>query len=83
MGDEVDECYEFHPSEDGGTGAPLAVARQASGPKAMADTPQLGYLHEGRLMRRRRSVSLHADEQERTALFFAVRLRENHCRLLC
>ena len=68
MGDEVDECYEFHPSEDGGAGgggASLAVARQASGPRAMADTPQLGYLHEGRLMRRRRSVSLHADEQER------------------
>ena len=85
MGDEVDECYEFHPSEDGGgDGAPIAVARQASGPRALADTPQLGYLHEGRLMRRRRSVSLHADsEQERTALFFAVRLRENHCRLLC
>ena len=82
MGDEVDECYEFHPAEDGG--APIAVARQSSGPRAMADTPQLGYLHEGRLMRRRRSVSLHADsEQERTALFFAVRLRENHCRLLC
>ena len=68
MGDEVDECYEFHPSQDGGGGgggASLAVARQASGPRAMADTTQLGYLHEGRLMRRRRSVSLHADEQER------------------
>ena len=84
MGDEVDECYEFHPSEDdSGGGASVAVARQASGPKAMADTTQLGYLHEGRLMHRRRSVSLHADEQERTGLFFAVRLRESICRVLC
>ena len=59
MSEEVDECYEFHPAEGG-----AVVARQASIPKAMADTTQLGYLHEGRLMRRRRrSVSLHADEQ--------------------
>ena len=60
MSDDGDECYEFHPTVDG-----AVVARQASIPKAMAaDTRQLGYLHEGRLMRRRRrSVSLHADEQ--------------------
>lgn len=58
MSEEVDECYEFHPAEGG-----AVVARQASIPKAMADTTQLGFLHEGRLMRRRRSLSLHADEQ--------------------
>ena len=63
MGDEVDECYEFHPAEDG-----VFVARRCRcPPKAMGDTTQLGYLHEGRLLRRRRSVSLHADQQERPA----------------
>ena len=60
MGDEVDECYEFHPGEDG-TSA-VVLVRQASVPKAMEDTTQLGYLHEGRLMRRRRSVSLRSDD---------------------
>ena len=61
MGDEVDECYEFHPGEDG-TGAAVVLVRQASVPKVMEDTTQLGYLHEGRLMRRRRSVSLRSDD---------------------
>ena len=66
MSDEVDECYEFHPAAEDGACASsaLVVARQASVPKVMEDTTQVGYLHEGRLIRRRRrSVSLHSVEQ--------------------
>ena len=80
MSDEVDECYEFHPAAEDGACASsaLVVARQASVPKVMEDTTQVGYLHEGRLMRRRRSVSLHSVEQAGTA-DFSLRGCVNFC----